>query len=74
MCKVALLEAVWVLTIVSAPSEVAKMVPTSDLVLVFWWFLVVEDSHFDSMVALGVTVKKLCGAKMCFFAKCGKSD
>ena len=36
MCNDALLEVVWVLTVVFSPSEVAKLVPPSEMVLVLW--------------------------------------
>ena len=73
MFKYALLEALWLLTLVFAPSKVAKPFPPSDVALLCWLFLVVENFHLDSMVVLRVTVKFVCGSEMCFFVKCGQS-
>ena len=74
MWKADILEAAWVTTIVFSPSKFETMVPPLDLVLVYWQFLLVGYFHSDSVVAFGVTVKYLCGTKMCFFAKFEQSD
>ena len=55
--EAALLEMVWVLTEVFAPSEVEKLVPTLELVLVCWGYFGVEDFHSVSMVAVVARVK-----------------
>ena len=74
MWKAAFLEAMWLLSLVFVPSEVVKPVPPLDMVMVCWWFLMVGDFHSDSVVSLGVMVKFVCRAELCFFVKCGKSD
>ena len=73
ICIADLLEELWVLILVFAPLDVTKPVPPSELVLVCWWFLVVENFHSDSVVALGVTVNFECGVELCLYTKCGKS-
>ena len=40
-----------------SPSEVEKLVPPSDLVLVFWGYSEVEDFHSESVVAVVARVK-----------------
>ena len=74
MRKVAVLEVVWVMTEVFAPSEVEKLVPPLELVLVCSGYFEVEDFHFESVVALVVMVKFVSLVEMFFCAKCGKSD
>ena len=74
MLKVDFLEVVWVLTDEFAPSEVAKPVPPSELVLVCWGNFEVEYFHSEFVVALVVMVKFVSVAEMCFFSRCGKSD
>ena len=74
MLKSALLEVVWVLTDVFKPSEVAKSVPSSELVLVCRGYFEVGDFHSKSVVALVAMVKFLSVDEMCFFARCGKYD
>ena len=47
MCKDAFLEMVWLLTDEFSPSEVAKLVPPLELVLVCWGHLEVEDFNLS---------------------------
>ena len=54
MQKSAVLEVVWVLTEVFAPSEVTKPVPPSELVLVCWGYFEVEYFHSESVVAVNI--------------------
>ena len=61
-------------TIVFEPSEVAKQVPPSELVLVCLLSFGVEYFHFESVGALGVMAKFASGAGMCFLERCGKYD
>ena len=65
MCKAELLDVVWVMTEVFEPSEVAKPVPTSELVLICWGFLEVEYFHSESVVALVARVKFVSMVEMC---------
>ena len=55
--KSAVLEVVWVLTEIFAPSEVSKPVPASKMVLLCWGYFGVECFHSMSVVALVVMVK-----------------
>ena len=73
MFKADLLEVVWVLTDAFAPSEVANLVPPSELVLLCWGYFEVEDFHSEFVVTLVVIVKFVSVAEMCFFARFGKS-
>ena len=74
MWKATILDVVWVLTEVFVPSEVAKPVPTLDMVLVCWGYFEVEDFHSESVVAFVVMLKCVSVVEMCFCEKCGKSD
>ena len=74
MWKATMLEAVWVLTEEFAPSEVEKLFPPSELVLVCWGYFEVEDFHSKFVVALVVMVNFVSVDEMCFFSRCGKSD
>ena len=62
------------LTNAFSPSEVAKLVPPLELVLVCWGYFEVEYFHSEFVVALVVMVKFVSVAKMCFCAKYGKCD
>ena len=62
------------LIFVFEPLEAAKLVLPSEMVLLCWWFLEVEDFHSESVVALGAMVNFVYGADLCLFANCGKSD
>ena len=72
--KAEILEVVWVPTEVFVPSEVAKPVPPSELVLVCWGYFEVEDFHSESVVAVVVRAKFVSVVEVCFCARCGKSD
>ena len=72
--KADILEAVWVLNLVFPPSEVAKPVPPSELVLVGWGYSIVQYFHSESVVAVVARVKFISVVEMCFCARCGKSD
>ena len=74
MWKDTLLEAVWMLADVFAPSEVAKPVPPSELVLVCWGYFEVEGFHSEFVVALVVMVKFVNLDEIWFLARCGQSD
>ena len=52
MRKDLVLDVVWVITEVVLPSDSAKLVPPSELVLVCWGYSEVEDFHSESMVAV----------------------
>ena len=62
------------MALVFAPSEVAKPVPTSEMVLVCWRSFGVEYFHSDSVVASGVMEKIASGDEMCFLERRGKPD
>ena len=68
------MEVVWVLDESVSPSEFAKPVPPSELVLVCWGYSEVEDFHFESVLAVVARVKLLSMVEMCSFAICGQSD
>ena len=59
MWKVDLLDVLWVLDDAFEPSEVAKLVPTSDMVLACSGYFEVEAFHSDFVVALVVMVNIL---------------
>ena len=72
--KAALLEVLLVQIDAFSPSEVAKPVPTSELVLVCWGNFEVEYFHSEFVVALSVMVKFVSVDEMCLFAICGQFD
>ena len=74
MLKVDPLEALWVLTLMFEPSEVAQRFPTLDLVMRCWWFLVIGDFYSDSVVTLGEMVRYASEADLCYFEKCEQSN
>ena len=71
VCGAYLSEVFFVLTDAFASSEVAKSVPTSELVLVCWGYFEVEGFHSVFMIALVVMVKFVSVVEMCFFVRCG---
>ena len=73
MWKAIVLEVVWVLNEVFVPSEVAKPGPPSELVLVCWGYLEVEDFHSESVVAVVVRIKFVSVVEMCLCVRFGKS-
>ena len=73
MRKSAVLKLMWVLTEVFAPSEVAKPVTPSELVLVCWGYFEVEAFHSKSVVAVVVREKFVSVVEVCFCEICGKS-
>ena len=56
------------------PSEVAKTVPPSEMVMVCWGYFEVEDFHSESVVELVAIVEFVSVVEMCFYEKCGQSD
>ena len=57
MWKEVVLEVVWVPAKLVAPSEVAKPVPPSGLVLVCWGYSKPENFHSESVAAVVARVK-----------------
>ena len=72
--KAVVLEVMWVLDELVAPSEVAKPVSPSELVLVCWGYSEVEDFYSESVVAVVARVNFASMVDMCFCARCGKYD
>ena len=54
--KAALLEVAWVLTDTFAPSEFAKTVPPSEILLVCWGYSDPENFHSESVAAVAARV------------------
>ena len=57
MWKAVVLEVVWVPAYLVAPSEVAKLVPPSELLLVCWGYSDPENFHFESLAAVVTRVR-----------------
>ena len=74
MWKDVVLEGIWVLAELSAPLEVVKPVPPSEMVLVCWGYSEVEYFHSESVVAVMARVKFVGVVEMCFCARCGQYD
>ena len=72
MCKAVVLEVVWVPADLVAPSEVEKLVPPLDLILVCWGYSDPENFHSESMAAVVARVRFVSVVEMCFCARCGK--
>ena len=72
--KAVVLEVVWVPSEVVAPSDVAKLVPPSELLLVCWGYSDPENFHFESVAAVVARVRFVSVVEMCFCARCGQSD
>ena len=64
ICKAIVLEVMWVLAEVFAPSEVAKPVPPPDLVLACWGYSEVKNFHSESVAAVATRVKFVSGVEM----------
>ena len=74
MQKDLFLEVVWVPDDLVAPSEVAKLVPPSEVLLVFWGYSDPEIFHLESVAAVMARVIFVSVVEMCFCDRCGKSD
>ena len=74
MCKAVLLEVVWVPVEVISPSEFAKLVPPSELLLVCWGYSDPEKFHFESVAAAVARVRFVSVVDICFCEICGQSD
>ena len=74
MWEAAILEVVWVLAELVAPSEVAKPVPPLELALVCWGYSEVEHFHYESMVAVVAKVIFVSVVEMCYCAIFGQYD
>ena len=57
-----------------APSEVTKMFPPSELLLVCWGYSDPESFHFESVLAVMARVIFVSLVEMCLCTRCGKSD
>ena len=68
MLKADILEVVWVMTLVFAPSEVENCFQPR-----IWSWCADDILVLKNVVALGVMVKFANGTEMCFFEKCGQS-
>ena len=55
-------------------SEVAKLVPPSDLLLVSWGYSDLEIFHFESVAAVVARVRFVSVVEMCFCEICGQSE
>ena len=72
MRKAVVLEVVWVPDEVFTSSEVAKIVPPPDLVLLYWGYFEVENFYSKSVLAVVARVKFVSVVEMCFCAKFGQ--
>ena len=57
MCKAVFLEVVWVPDEVVLPSEVAKPVPPSEMILIFWGYSDPENYHSESVAAVVARIR-----------------
>ena len=57
MWKAVVLEVIWVPAEVIVPSEVAKLVPPSELLLVYWGYSYPKIFHFESVAAVVARVR-----------------